>query len=133
MKLGSLNIVEGWRDGDGQTEVYKFVTKPDLDAYVPASLQKHFLKGSFQYVDIIRYDPRHIARSPYQLHVSSIPPILPDQVQCTQPLGTMLAMVNSTGVELPDPILCQHMPCLHYSADPVPAMCLSCRPSVHVC
>ena len=83
MKLGSLDIVEGWRDADGQTEVYKFVTVPDLDAYVPQPLQKHFLKGAFQYVDIIRYDPRHITCSPFQLYVSSIPPILPDQVLCS--------------------------------------------------
>ena len=81
MKLGCLDIVDGWSDGDGQTDVYKFLTKPDFDAYVPKSLQKHFLKGKFQYVDIIRYDPRHIAHSPFRLHVSSSPPILPDQVR----------------------------------------------------
>ena len=32
MKLGSLDIVDGWRDGE--TEVYKFVTKPDLVSHL---------------------------------------------------------------------------------------------------
>ena len=75
--LGGLDIVEGWLDGE--VEVYKFVTKPDLDRYVPKRLQKHF-KDGLRYTDIIRYDPAKIASSPYTLDVTSISPILAERV-----------------------------------------------------
>jgi hypothetical protein len=75
--LGGLDIVEGWLDGE--VEVYKLVTKPDLDRYVPKRLQKHF-KDGLRYTDIIRYDPAKIASSPYTLDVSSISPILAERV-----------------------------------------------------
>ena len=80
--LGGLDIVEGWLDGE--IEVYKFVTKPDLDRYVPKRLQKHF-KGGLQYTDIIRYDPAKIASSPYTLDVTSISPILAERVSPSLP------------------------------------------------
>ena len=75
--LGGLDIVEGWLDGE--VEVYKIVTKPDLDRYVPKRLQKHF-KDGLRYTDIIRYDPAKIASSPYTLDVTSISPILAEWV-----------------------------------------------------
>ena len=68
--LGGLDIVEGWLDGD--VEVYRFVTKPDMDKFVPKRLQKHFKGGALQYTDIIRYDPANIAEAPYTLGVQSI-------------------------------------------------------------
>lgn len=70
--------MEGWLEGD--TEVYKFVTRPDLDKFVPKKLQRHF-KGGLQYTDIITYDPAKIAQSPFVLDVKSIAPILPDRVR----------------------------------------------------
>ena len=76
--LGGLDIVEGWLDGD--VEVYRFVTKPDMDKFVPKRLQKHFKEGALQYTDIIRYDPAAIAEAPYTLGVQSIPPILAERV-----------------------------------------------------
>lgn len=76
--LGGLDIVEGWLDGE--TEVYRFVTKPDLDKFVPKSLQKHFKEGGLQYTDIIRYDPAKISQAPFVLDVTSIPPILAERV-----------------------------------------------------
>ena len=77
--LGGLDIVEGWLDGD--VEVYRFVTKPEMDKFVPKRLQKHFKGGALQYTDIIRYDPATIAEAPYTLGVQSIPPILAERVQ----------------------------------------------------
>ncbi len=60
--------------------MYRFVTKPDLDMFVPKRLQKHFKEGGLQYTDIIRYDPAKIAQSPFVLDVTSIPPILAERV-----------------------------------------------------
>jgi len=77
--LGGLDIVEGWLDGE--VEVYRFVTTPDLDKFVPKRLHKHFKGGKLQYTDIIRYDPAKIARSPFVLDVTSIPPILAERVR----------------------------------------------------
>ena len=76
--LGGLDIVEGWLEGE--TEVYRFVTKPDLDKFVPKRLQKHFKEGGLQYTDIIRYDPAKISQPPFVLDVTSIPPILAERV-----------------------------------------------------
>ena len=66
-------------------EVYKFVTKPDIDKFVPKRLQKHFKGGALQYTDIIRYDPATIAEAPYTLGVQSIPPILAERVRSLPP------------------------------------------------
>ncbi|KAK9830091.1 hypothetical protein WJX72_009745 [[Myrmecia] bisecta] len=74
MKLGCLEIVEGWTKADG-VEVYKLVTSPDLDKFVPKNLQHHLPGGSLKYTDIIEYDPRRIAQSPFKLKVTSIPPV----------------------------------------------------------
>jgi hypothetical protein len=82
MKLGALDIVDGWMEGE--IEVYKFVTKPDLDKFVPKGLQKYIAKHGLQYTDIITYDPKLIARSPYRLPVRSIPPKLPEKVRSHQ-------------------------------------------------
>ena len=70
--------MEGWLEGE--IEVYRFVTKPDLDKFVPKRLQKHFKEGGLQYTDIIRYDPAKISQSPFVLDVTSIPPILAERV-----------------------------------------------------
>ena len=78
MKVGALDIVDGWMEGDA--EVYKFVTKLEVDKYVPKSLQRHFSKEGLHYTDIITYDPKLIARAPYRLPVKSIAPILPEKV-----------------------------------------------------
>ena len=79
MKLGGLEICDGWVEDD-DVEVYKFVTTPEMDVFVPRPLQRHLMKDGFHYTDIIRYDPREIADPPYRLHVTSIPPILPSKV-----------------------------------------------------
>jgi len=71
--------VEGWLDVE--VEVYRFVTTPDLDKFVPKRLQKHFNGGKLQYTDIIKYDPAKIARSPFVLDVTSIPPIFAERVR----------------------------------------------------
>ncbi len=60
--------------------MYRFVTKPDLDMFVPKRLQKHFKEGGLQYTDIIKYDPAKISQSPFVLDVTSIPPILAERV-----------------------------------------------------
>jgi hypothetical protein len=78
MKVGALDIVDGWMEGE--SEVYKFVTKLEVDNYVPKSLQRHFSKEGLHYTDIITYDPKLIARAPYRLPVKSIAPILPEKV-----------------------------------------------------
>ena len=74
--------MEGWLDGEA--EVYRFVTRPDLDKFVPKRLQRHFKGGGLQYTDIIRYHPDKIAQSPFVLDVTSIPPILAERVRCLQ-------------------------------------------------
>lgn len=79
MKLGALDIVDGWTEGEA--EVYKFVTKPDLDKFVPKGVQKYFAKHGLHYTDIITYDPKLIDKPPFRLPVRSIPPILPDRVR----------------------------------------------------
>ena len=76
--------MEGWLEGE--TEVYRFVTKPDLDKFVPKRLQKHFKEGGLQYTDIIKYDPAKISQSPFILDVTSIPPILAERVLPHRPL-----------------------------------------------
>lgn len=78
MKVGALEIVDCWMEGD--SEVYKFVTKLEVDKYVPKSLQKHFSKDGLHYTDIITYDPKLIACAPYRLPVKSIAPIFPEKV-----------------------------------------------------
>ena len=78
MKVGSLDIVDGWMEGEA--EVYKFVTMLEVDKYVPKSFQRHFAKQGLQYTDIITYDPKLIACPPYRLPVKSIAPILPEKV-----------------------------------------------------
>ncbi|KAK9901312.1 hypothetical protein WJX75_005857 [Coccomyxa subellipsoidea] len=82
MKVGALDIVDGWMEGE--SEVYKFVTKLEVDNYVPKSLQRHFSKEGLHYTDIITYDPKLIARAPYRLPVKSIAPILPEKsrIEC---------------------------------------------------
>ncbi|BDA45295.1 hypothetical protein COCOBI_07-0820 [Coccomyxa sp. Obi] len=83
MKVGALEIVDCWMEADA--EVYKFVTKLDVDKYVPKGLQKHFSKEGLHYTDIITYDPKLIAFAPYRLPVKSIAPILPEKarIECT--------------------------------------------------
>ncbi|CAL8471107.1 g10649 [Coccomyxa elongata] len=82
MKVGALEIVDCWMEGN--SEVYKFVTKLDVNKYVPKSLQKHFSEG-LHYTDIITYDPKLIACAPYRLPVKSIAPIFPEKarIECT--------------------------------------------------
>ncbi len=77
MKVGALEIVDCWMEGE--SEVCKFVTKLEVDKYVPKSLQKHFSEG-LHYTDIITYDPKLIACAPYRLPVKSIAPIFPEKV-----------------------------------------------------
>ncbi|KAK9830764.1 hypothetical protein WJX74_006040 [Apatococcus lobatus] len=83
MKLGALDIAEGWMEGG--VEVYKFVTDPDMDKYVPRSLQHHLAGGKITYTDIIRYDPKLIASAPFKLPVESIPPVFSNRatIHCT--------------------------------------------------
>ena len=64
----------------GDVEVYKFVTDPDMDKYVPRSLQHHLSGGKITYTDIIRYDPKLIASAPFKLPVESIPPVFSNRV-----------------------------------------------------
>ncbi|KAK9791832.1 hypothetical protein WJX73_004695, partial [Symbiochloris irregularis] len=82
MKLGGLEIHDGWMDGD--VEVYKFVTRPDIDKFVPKKLQHYLPGGNLYYIDIIEYDPKRLKGSPYKLSVTSIPPIFPSKahIQC---------------------------------------------------
>lgn len=83
MKLGGLEILDGWMDGD--VEVYQFVTRPDIDKFVPKRLQHYLPNGNLFYIDIIEYDPRLLQGSPFQLRVTSIPPIFPNKahIACT--------------------------------------------------
>ncbi len=76
----------------GDVEVYKFVTDPDMDKFVPRSLQQHIAGGKITYTDIIRYDPKLIAHAPYRLPVSSIPPVFSNrvsQILCKIMLGIL--------------------------------------------
>ena len=102
--LGGLDIVEGWLEGE--TEVYRFVTKPDLDKFVPKRLQKHFKEGGLQYTDIIRYDPAKIAQSPFVLDVSSIPPILAERVEPLLPSASIHHALPCQDVRMPGKIWC---------------------------
>lgn len=90
MKVGALEIMDCWMEGNA--EVYKFVTKLDVDKYVPKSLQKHFTEGLY-YTDIITYDAKLIACAPYRLPVKSIAPIFPEKVSgpaCACPYCTSM-------------------------------------------
>ena len=63
-------------------QVYKFVTRPDIDKFVPKKLQHYLPGGNLYYIDIIEYDPKRLRGSPYKLNVTSIPPIFPSKVSC---------------------------------------------------
>lgn len=76
--MGALEIIDGWMEGEA--EVYKFVTKLDVDKYVPKNLRRHFAQEGLNYTDIITYKPTLISHSPYRLLVKSISPILPEKV-----------------------------------------------------
>ena len=45
MKLGQLEITDGWMDGD--TEVYKFTTRPNVN--IPQSLNRYLPGGELVY------------------------------------------------------------------------------------
>mmetsp|Transcript_21307 Transcript_21307/g.64113 ORF Transcript_21307/g.64113 Transcript_21307/m.64113 type:complete len:554 (+) Transcript_21307:294-1955(+) len=81
-KLGSLEIRDGW--ADGPVQVFKLVTKPDVDHFVPKRLQK-YLPLSLEYTDVIRYDPAKLQDPPFVLDVHSIPPVFPSKttINCT--------------------------------------------------
>lgn len=64
----------------GAMQVYQFVTRPDIDKFVPKRLQHYLPNGNLFYIDIIEYDPRLLQGSPFQLRVTSIPPIFPNKV-----------------------------------------------------
>ena len=78
MKLGQLEIVDGWMDGDVQ--VFKLATSPDLDRFVPKKFHSYVPGGNLTYIDIIRYDPKLISAPPFQLVVDSIPPVFASKV-----------------------------------------------------
>ena len=61
-------------------QVYKFVTRPDLDKFVPKAFQHYLPNGNLFYIDLIEYDPAKLKGSPFKLHVTSIPPIFPSKV-----------------------------------------------------
>ena len=50
-KLESLEMGDSWMEGD--TEVYEFVTKPDVYSYCPQHLKKFLPMGELSYVDVI--------------------------------------------------------------------------------
>ena len=61
-------------------QVFKLVTKPDIDRFVPKRLQHYIPGGELTYTDIIRYDPKLLENPPFKLLVHSIPPIFKNQV-----------------------------------------------------
>lgn len=63
-------------------QVFKLVTKPDINSFVPKRLQK-YLPLSLEYTDIIRYDPQRLRGPPFVLDVHSIPPVFASKV-CTR-------------------------------------------------
>jgi hypothetical protein len=72
-------------------QVFKLVTKPDIDRFVPKRLQHYIPGGELTYTDIIRYDPKLLENPPFKLLVHSIPPIFKNQVSshthcCARPL-----------------------------------------------
>eukprot|EP00891_Asterochloris_glomerata_P004842 jgi/Astpho2/4842/fgenesh1_pg.00069_%23_2_t len=66
MKLGQLEITDGWMDG--QQEVYKSTTRPDVN--IPQSLSRYLPGGELAYTDIITYDPACLKQAPYMLEAS---------------------------------------------------------------
>ncbi len=60
-------------------QVFKLVTKPDINYFVPKRLQK-YLPISLEYTDIIRYDPQRLRGPPFVLDVHSIPPVFASKV-----------------------------------------------------
>jgi hypothetical protein len=62
-------------------QVFKLVTKPDIDRFVPKRLQHYIPGGELTYTDIIRYDPKLLENPPFKLLVHSIPPIFKNKVR----------------------------------------------------
>lgn len=57
-------------------------TYPRIDKYVPAGVVKFVQKyvGTLVYTDILSYDPQKLQRPPYEIEVTSIPPVFKDKV-----------------------------------------------------
>lgn len=72
--LGIYLIVE-----DRGVQVFKLVTQPDVDQYVPKKIQR-YMPGNLEYTDIIRYDPAHLKSPPFVLHLHSVPPVFARKV-----------------------------------------------------
>ena len=66
---------------DGNVQVFKLATSPDLDRFVPKKFQHFIPGGQLTYIDIIRYDPVNLESSPYVLEVDSIPPVFASKVR----------------------------------------------------
>ncbi|KAL3152269.1 hypothetical protein ABBQ32_001346 [Trebouxia sp. C0010 RCD-2024] len=56
-------------------------TYPRIDKYVPAGVVKFVQKyvGTLVYTDILSYDPQKLQRPPYEIEVTSIPPVFKDK------------------------------------------------------
>jgi hypothetical protein len=143
-KLESLEMGNSWMEGD--TEVYEFVTKPDVFSYCPQHLKKFLPGGDLHYTDVIvshyvpsasplnrtchlscmhnrhysfpylkqattfrrllygatlqAYDPKSISKSPYRMHVNSIPPIFSHKVSSATTAMTPLPMARRAKLDL---------------------------------
>ncbi len=77
-------------------QVFKLVTKPDMDRFVPKRLQHYLPGGGLEYTDIIRYDPQLLEKPPFKLVVHSIPPVFQKKVRKCRPADVCTGICTCT-------------------------------------
>lgn len=81
LKLGELVFAEQ-TIGDGGRCTIRLVTRPDLAAWVPASVRKHVTSAAeIEFVDELTYERSALEAPPYRIHVRTSSPFLGERLR----------------------------------------------------
>lgn len=81
LKLGELVFAEH-TIGDGGRCTIRLVTRPDLAAWVPASVRKHVTSAAeIEFVDELTYERSALEAPPYRIHVRTSSPFLGERLR----------------------------------------------------
>jgi len=99
LRLGEL-VFADQTIGDGGRCTIRLVTRPDLAAWVPASVRKHVTSAAeIEFVDELTYERSALEAPPYRIHVRTSSPFLGERLRIEATMT--IAPVDEWHAQLP--------------------------------